>query len=139
MIFAQIGWVMEEPPVAVRNNERIPIRQVDLIYIKAIRMILDLNRDLNAEAHRDCGLRTRIERLRQMDSQPMPAEIIGEWIPIEQHVLDAESASQIWLGRHYQFVERYACLIGVADRLVRTELMTGIIKQSIDCVLSPRR
>ena len=56
---------MQDPAVAVRNNEWIPIRQIDLIHIIAIGMFFDLGRDVDAEAHGERHLCTGRKCLRQ--------------------------------------------------------------------------
>ena len=57
---------MKNPSVAVGNDERIPIREIDLVHIKAIRMIFDFHGDVDPKAHGEGERSIRRERLWQM-------------------------------------------------------------------------
>ena len=140
-MLAHAARLVQHPtlPQHIGHHERVPIRQVDLVHIVAIRVFLDLGGQRDAEAHAQRGMCARRKRLpvREIDRQPLPVQVVPERTAIPHNVLEHKAAAQVGLDRQDELPKRHAGLVGVADRLVHAQLIIVIIEQGIQGVLRP--
>ena len=137
-VLAQGNRVMQQPSVTERHDEWIPIGKVDLVQIVAVGMFSDLGRDRDAEAHTEGQRRARGQHLWQRNGQPLPVEIVGQWVAVEQDIFEREPAAQVRLDRHDDLPQCDPGLVGVDDSLVHGHFPPGIIEQGKERVLGPR-
>ena len=79
-------------------------------------------------------------RLRQIDRQPLPTEIVRQRGAIKHNVLKGKTASQIWFDSQHQLTERHAGLVGVLDRFVHSHLVCRNNRIArTTCIASVRR
>ena len=136
-MLSDIGWIVQDPAVSIGHDERIPVRQVELVHVVAVRVVLYLGGEVDAEAHANRCLRARCQGLRQLNGHPLPAEIVIERASIHHNVLDGEAASQVGLDGHHNLIECHTGLVGVADGLIRAHLVSLVIEQHVYGVLCP--
>jgi hypothetical protein len=134
-MLAYIGWIVQYPAIDIRHDKGIPVRQVKLVHVVAVGSGLELDRDIYAETHAESHLLPRVDRPRQVNRQPLSAEIVIELAAIHKDILEREAVSQVGFHGHDYFVERSAGLVGVVDRFIRSQLVTVIIEQHVHCVL----
>src|SRR5687768_8013730 len=97
--------VMQNPAVPIRDNEGIPVRQVDLIHVITIGMLFCFWWNGYSEAHGENRLGIRRERLRQVDGESLPAQVIIKGIAVQQNIFKRKITFEIWFHSQHKFIE----------------------------------
>ena len=129
--------IVQSPPAAVGDDERIPVHEVDLVEVVAEDIVRAFGWDVEFEAQRERSGRTGCQRLFQIHSETLSAQVVGA----DRRAILCDGIElkgigvQVRLNGEDHVSQRCSGVVVVADGLVGVDGAVGEIKRGVQNVI----